>query len=707
MIYSMLSEDSIPSEKLFLSSAFQIYLEDTTNNILRRSKKRKVNIEVVKSSETETASTTGTHIRINYNFYVIQKLKDKYLQFRFLRGFNGHELGHVLFDDFLILHRIKQMWKIGSIYPLSNHLALLSKEQAKIYSEMKEFMEDSTSRQIMLKTYLELDNILSDSYVNYQVLSRVGTYKDDLQFVLDIMRTTLPSYEQLLTVPSDMKKIMQLIHWCSVYNVLPDTREDVLVMDVVRLIPILEKIRTTVYAETRTFYYQIIFCEIWKYIKGCLDNKHEESNNESEQSNGSSSESDVDNQSCENNQFSRRPDLTSTPNYEPRDISECESIPLLLLESNGTPHSNMSLLEELSEMGLAQPLSEKADMSIEECLQSLSEDAANSYIQYNKMTALYQKNADYEKGEAEHEKELRIFDSKIEYEKIHQNLDVMLTRVNTYNRTQKQEYEDTLKTKVNLLSKRLADEVLDLPFNKRPDEYLSGFYSGKRINYPAVMRRELKVFDRMKLPLKKLSITIMVVVDESGSMRKDDRIVHSKFACLVFHNMASLLGIPIGIIGHKADCDEPTTGERLSSSSNKRGKQLDVLLKVYSDFQTDENDKYRIMNMEASGCNRDGYALTFGCERLLMQKEDVKICIMISDGLPNAEKNHYNGKIAEKDLKNVCEKYRKKGITIIVAAIGEDKERIKNIYEDGFLDIKSPKDLPKVFTNILKEAYGI
>ena len=49
-IYKLLSS-SIDASELFLSSAFRNFLEDTTNNILRRAKKRKIDIRVVFEDE--------------------------------------------------------------------------------------------------------------------------------------------------------------------------------------------------------------------------------------------------------------------------------------------------------------------------------------------------------------------------------------------------------------------------------------------------------------------------------------------------------------------------------------------------------------------------------------------------------------------------------------------------------------------------------
>ena len=109
--------------------------------------------------------------------------------------------------------------------------------------------------------------------------------------------------------------------------------------------------------------------------------------------------------------------------------------------------------------------------------------------------------------------------------------------------------------------------------------------------------------------------------------------------------------------------------------------------------------------MSARGCNRDGAALRFVAERLVIRNEETKILILISDGQPNGD--GYHGTAAAADLRAIKQEYRKKGVILFAAAIGDDKEKIKEIYQDGFLDItdlnKLPKLLPTLISRYIKE----
>ena len=107
------------------------------------------------------------------------------------------------------------------------------------------------------------------------------------------------------------------------------------------------------------------------------------------------------------------------------------------------------------------------------------------------------------------------------------------------------------------------------------------------------------------------------------------------------------------------------------------------------------------MDMSARNGNRDGAALRFAAERLAKRPEKKKLFIIISDGQP--ADYGYCGTEAEADLRGIKKEYNRQGITIFAAAIGSDKENIRRIYKDGFLDITNLEDLPKNMALLVKQ----
>lgn len=126
-----------------------------------------------------------------------------------------------------------------------------------------------------------------------------------------------------------------------------------------------------------------------------------------------------------------------------------------------------------------------------------------------------------------------------------------------------------------------------------------------------------------------------------------------------------------------------------------------VDLYSYAEFDSiDRDDKFRMMDISARGSNRDGAALRFVAEQLSKRSEEVRILILVSDGQPAA--SGYSGTAAEEDLRGIKQEYKRKGILFVAAAIGDDKQNIERIYGDSFLDITDLNQLPIKLTNVIK-----
>ena len=70
----------------------------------------------------------------------------------------------------------------------------------------------------------------------------------------------------------------------------------------------------------------------------------------------------------------------------------------------------------------------------------------------------------------------------------------------------------------------------------------------------------------------------------------------------------------------------------------------------------------------------------------------VPLLVLISDGLPNS--NQYRGAKAVADLKDIKKELSRKGVLFLAGAIGSDKERIREIYQEAFLDLSDLEKLP-------------
>ena len=205
-------------------------------------------------------------------------------------------------------------------------------------------------------------------------------------------------------------------------------------------------------------------------------------------------------------------------------------------------------------------------------------------------------------------------------------------------------------------------------------------FFGSQMNYQALYDPGKRIFCNLEVR-KKVNTAVALLIDMSGSMM-DQRITQARLCALCLYEFCRSAGIPILIYGHHTD------------KRYKRVQNETVYLHSLAEFDADCNDKYRIAGIEADGCNRDGAAITFVGEKLAKRPEKIKLLFLISDGFPNA--SCYRGKEAEADLLQIKEKLEKKRITMLMAAIGEDKEAIQRIYKEGFLDISDLEQLPYI-----------
>ena len=203
---------------------------------------------------------------------------------------------------------------------------------------------------------------------------------------------------------------------------------------------------------------------------------------------------------------------------------------------------------------------------------------------------------------------------------------------------------------------------------------------GRIVEARYAYRPDQRYYASKKMPDNWPTMAISVLVDLSGSMH-GERLDAAMKATMLLHDFATGLGIPIFIAGHNA------TGDRVNYN-------------VMAEFNgVDTRDKYRLAHMYLGGDNYDGIAIDLSGSLLAKRSEDVKLLFIISDGQPNHE--GYRGDVAKKDIQEIVTKYRRKGIITFATAIGSDRDKIRAIYGDGYLDISDLSEFPKQLTRMV------
>lgn len=232
----------------------------------------------------------------------------------------------------------------------------------------------------------------------------------------------------------------------------------------------------------------------------------------------------------------------------------------------------------------------------------------------------------------------------------------------------------------------LSRQILDLLENDESATYQKSKYEGQRFDASRVAYGDLRNFDKKNPPHEQPSLAVAIRVDESGSMIRDDRIEAAKKATIAVAEFAQRVNIPLMIYGDTADV---SAREKTSLFSYKE----------FSDDFSWLTDK--LVMMKARQNNRDGATLRIVATKLSQQATTTKLMLVISDGQPKALPD-YTGKKAKQDIQEVLSEFERQGVVFVSAAIGQDKEEIKEIYgENRFLDITDLNEFPKQLIQLI------
>lgn len=243
-----------------------------------------------------------------------------------------------------------------------------------------------------------------------------------------------------------------------------------------------------------------------------------------------------------------------------------------------------------------------------------------------------------------------------------------------------------LSSKLMPVVSELVRKTMPLLIHEDSSSVSKNHLYGSQFNADSIAKKDFRYFAKKRSPDESPSLVVALRIDESASMSAFGRLEAAKRAAIAVYEFCEQCNIPIIIYGDTAD----------------RSSLEQMSLFAYCDFTHAESDDcFRLMNIQGRSNNRDGMAIRILAEKLLMTNEQTKLMISISDGQPKAMPD-YSGDVAVSDMQMVLKEYRRKGITFLAAAIGQDKDTICNIYgKESFLDITDLRQLPLSLVKII------
>lgn len=726
----------ISDRQFFSSRLLAGHFEDLAAAQTRRYRyNRRVRVNLYwKPREKHVASTDNMLIRINAGNSMVTKVKGRENRYQIVCGMFAHELGHVLYTDFLAAQTHTNYLGSYRWYPYPPDLKTTAdaRNEKAFWNYVK---TDPKNLEMVQMVSHYISNVIEDGYIENRMLNNFpGTLGYGLEKLREQHFEHIETVTQLIENEDEGKHIFESVLQIMLSYVKfgeikygDEPLSDERIQSVFGLITDIDSALMSKSGKDRLNVVNMVLVRCWDYIESfCEECKKRQE--EAEASGGSTSlaetlsevlgaitggselgegnstpvpeasgeteesatadkraQTHADAENEDDSQTDSETEENPSGSGESDNSSDEDAIPLNGRNSGSGKEETSDNEQGRIPYHQSESLSEPVGGSVEK-----NEDYEREY--YDRAAAdierLLDKMAEKaacEQLENERIQELNDVAQNISYGNIHEGVPIRINRIASVDEELIEQYNAIAGPLINISRQLQKSLQKQLKENRRGGK-LTGLIMGRRLDVHALCRNDGKVFYKNNLPNEIPELAVGLLLDESGSMCSCDRCTYARASAIILYDFCQSLDIPVMVYGHSTDYTD--VGNT-------------VALYSYAEFDGfDHDDKYRIMDIAARGSNRDGAALRFVAEQLSKRPEAVKILILVSDGQP--ADSGYGGSAAEEDLRGIKQEYQRKGILFVAAAIGDDKQNIERIYGDSFLDISDLNQLPTKLTAVVK-----
>ena len=702
---------------------------------------RRVRVNIYwKPRVQDGADTDNQVIRINAGHPMVTQVRGRENRYQIICGLFSHELGHVLYTDFLCSQSyfnalIDERW-----YPAT--LDLKTAEENLNERAIWDYVRaDELNKKLFLKVAHDIWNILEDGYIEHRFLNQFpGTLGYGLEILRERQWKLMPTVTQIKENEEEgghiFHSILQVMLSYTLFGEIKygdEALTDERIQTVFGLITEIDQAVMVKSAKCRCNVVNTILVRLWDYIEDYLEELKKRRDEMTEAGQSISTE-----ELLEERLGSLVGTSTSATGCVSRPVTDEEDSEEIssgqTAGNRAKTHADAKEAEENSESG-----DENEDMSRKTKGENESEDGNGSLdllfprgnIGKQKVTEHEQgripltqtssvsnpvggtvsHNEDYEREcderaaadidrildkmakrsaceqlENERLQELNDTAQNISYGNIHEGVGIQVNRISSVDEELVEQYGQVAGSLL-AISKQMQKSLVKQLKESRRGGKMTGLLMGRRLDTHALCRHDGKVFYKNSPSGGISEMAVGLLLDESGSMSSCDRCTYARATAIILYDFCRGLNIPVMIYGHSTGYD-----------SSHRDT---VNLYSYAEFESiDQDDQYRMMDISARSNNRDGAALRFVAEQLSKRPEEIKILMIVSDGQP-ADTGYY-GTAAEEDLRGIRQEYQRKNIIFVAAAIGDDKQNIERIYGDSFMDITDLNQLPTKLTGVVR-----
>lgn len=737
----------ITDRQFFSSRLLAGHFEDLAAAQTRRYHyNRRVRVNLYwKPKERDLAATDNLMIRINAGNPMVTKVKGRENRYQIVCGLFAHELGHVLYTDFLAAQTYRNHLASYRWYPYPPDLTKKSDfgNEKSLWSYVK---ADPRNLQMVQLIAQYISNVIEDGYIENRMLSNFpGTLGYGLEKLRERDHESIPTVTQLIEKEADgqrhiFESILQLMLSYAKFGEIKygdEPLSDERIQTVFGLITEIDSALLSRSGKERLNVVNKMLVRCWNYIEEfcelCKQRMEEakeeggsagmeeilservgsiagssmagtgsgtpvpEASDESEESATAKKRAVTyaDAEETEEDGEDAAGDDSSKTGTEPEEKpSRSEEGPdptedAVTIKCAGAHHTGKQKTSETE----GERISCQQTESLSEPVGGTTERNDSYERERNEHAAadierILEKMAEKDackELENERLRELNDVAQNISYGNIHAGVNIRVNRIASVDEELVEQY-DAIAAPLLTISRQLQKSLVKQLKENRRGGKQTGLIMGRRLDAHALCRNDGKVFYKNNLPNEIPELAVGLLLDESGSMRCSDRSSYARASAIILYDFCQGLEIPVMVYGHSTGYSEEGTTVELYS---------------YAEFEGyDNDDKYRMMDIAARRNNRDGAALRFVAEQLSKRPESVKLLIVVSDGQPLD--SGYGGSAAEEDLRGIKQEYQRKGIMFVAAAIGDDKQNIERIYGDAFLDISDLNQLPAKLTAVVK-----
>ena len=713
--------------------------------------RRRVKVGIIwKPKDQSLACTNNTVIQINAGNPVVTKHKGRQSRYEHVCGLFAHELGHVLYTDFLTHQSYQSYLSTGIWYP--EPPPLRNQTERDTEQEVWEYQKsDPKNKTLLLKLTNDIRNVLEDGYTESRMLMDYpGVLGDCLYTLRCSMFQDSPTVEDLIDREEDgghiwmtiRNIILSYMRWGEVkYGGTPLTDERI--QTVFGLLSDLDTALVSRDYRDRCRVCNLILVRCWKYIKDFMEFCKEQVENTDSSGNGDGSDADELLTKLLSSLAGSSEEATgdSTP------VGESSSP-----GTGGSPTGKQRAATAALASGSGEGSDAETDQSGEETATGTKTDNdenpnsdangsggssdlpenANLMSVDGETVPAHQPISAQEGGRIPLTETSDVFapesgeterDDEYEgsgYTGAADDIERLLNRIAEENVTTELERQRT--EELTELAQSISYGDIHDGVNKTvrriasvKDELKEDYYeiAGDLLHISKQLQKSvLQQMQDSRRGGKQTSLLMGRRLDTHALFRTDSRVFYKN--SLPNEAPELCVGLLLDESGSMSWGDRATYARATAIILYDFCQALGIPVTIYghstsdgvdlysyAEFDAiDRDDRYRLMDISARGGNRDGAALRYVAEQMVRRPEDVKLLMLVSDGQP--ADYGYGGTAAEEDLRGIKHEYQRKGVLFVAAAIGSDKENIERIYGDSYLDITDLTKLPVKLAGIIK-----